>query len=198
MTWKEFTHSAVNEYCNDIGMRTFSLGDFYRAAQGRFAEFAPRNHHRAEKVRQTLQYLRDDGVLTFVDNRGTSTLRGVELLRDEVEYPELIKALPPDRRRREYLVEVFARDRGWVKIAKQKYGCYCLIHNCNNTFKTKAGSRYIEVHHIIALCDGGEDAIWNLSVLCAHHHRMAHFAGVSVRVNIRDRLLATTRQILAG
>ena len=53
-----------------------------------------------------------------------------------------------------------------------------------NTFLKEDGSRYIEVHHIVPLHCGGEDGIWNLSVLCAHHHRMAHFAGLRERKQI--------------
>ncbi|MSP28757.1 MAG: HNH endonuclease [Methylococcales bacterium] len=51
------------------------------------------------------------------------------------------------------------------------------------------GTPYIEVHHIIPLCHGGEDGIWNLSVLCAHHHRMAHFADVKTRITVENFLL---------
>lgn len=50
------------------------------------------------------------------------------------------------------------------------------------------GTPYIEVHHIIPLCEGAEDGVWNLSVLCAHHHRMAHFADDTSKKQIRNFL----------
>jgi 5-methylcytosine-specific restriction endonuclease McrA len=196
VTWKQFTYHLVREYCDEIGMRTFTLQPFYERYQGDFERFAPRNQHRFDKVRQQLQYLRDDGLLTFVDNRGTYTLRGVDLLKDEVDTPELVRALPEAAKEREYLVEVRARDRGWVRLARLTYGDRCLLPECPNTFVRDDGTRYIEVHHIEPLSEGGEEQIWNLAVVCAHHHRMAHFARESERRVVRNALLDATQRIL--
>jgi len=52
--------------------------------------------------------------------------------------------------------------------------------------------KYIEVHHIIPLHAGGVDGIWNLSVVCAHHHKMAHFANIKTRKDIESVLLKET------
>jgi hypothetical protein len=54
--------------------------------------------------------------------------------------------------KREYLIEAFARDRGWVRQAKEFYGCRCLFEGCENTFKKPNGNLYIEIHHMIPLC----------------------------------------------
>jgi predicted HNH restriction endonuclease len=92
----------------------------------------------------------------------------------------------PDRI--EYLVETYARDVGWAKMAKEIYGHSCMLDRCGNTFRKNDGSYYIEVHHIIPLHKNGEDAIWNLSVLCAHHHKMAHYADDRTRMRIQSEL----------
>ena len=95
-----------------------------------------------------------------------------------------------------YIREIFARDRGWVKQAKEKLGVYCLHPNCNNTFSKQDGAPYIEVHHIVPLCEGGEDAVWNLAVVCAHHHKMAHFASIDLQNDIREVLLKSVEKLL--
>ena len=196
MTWKQFVFQLVLDHCNAEGNRTFTLRDFYEAQAADLEAFAPQNQHREAKLRQVLQQLRADGLLTFVDNHGTYTLRGVELLHDEVVNPKLVAAVSDDALEREYVKEVNARFRGWVKIARLTYGDLCLLPNCANTFVKAGGERYIEVHHIDALCEGGEEAIWNLSVVCAHHHRMAHFAAPDERRIIRDLLIDRTQTIL--
>lgn len=41
--------------------------------------------------------------------------------------------------------------------------------------RTKDGSPYLEVHHIIQLAHGGEDAVSNAQALCPNCHRYLHF-----------------------
>lgn len=43
-------------------------------------------------------------------------------------------------------------------------------------FVTISGSLYLETHHVIPLCEGGEDATTNVVALCPDDHRRAHFA----------------------
>jgi hypothetical protein len=194
VTWRQFTLTQVEAFCHERGSRTFTLGEFLSGREPLFRSFAPNNRHVTEKIRQTLQKLRDDAALTFVDGRGTYTLRTVPLLRDEVQddKEDFLRSLAPEKR--EYLIEVFARDRGWVTLARRHYGDYCLFPKCTNTFITERGTPYIEVHHIIPLYEGGEEALWNLSVVCAHHHRMSHFANVSTRREVAVLLTDIVRE----
>jgi len=190
MTWKELVHSKIFELCNDAGSRTFTLKDLLDRFENEFLEFRPSNVNAIPKVRQQLQYLRNDGVLGFMDRRGTYTLKNMDVLAGEVEEEsmiQVIKSSPPEKK--EYLLEVFARDRGWVSEAKSRFGCYCLYPRCANHFLKPDGEPYIEVHHILPLCEGGEDSLWNLAVVCAHHHRMAHFADTDVRAKLKEVLL---------
>jgi len=41
-------------------------------------------------------------------------------------------------------------------------------------FEMENGGVYLETHHIVPLSEGGKDAVRNVAVLCANHHRQAH------------------------
>lgn len=180
------------------------------------------NNTVAAKIRQTLQFLRDDGFLSFVNNRGAYTLRSVPMLNHEIEAIKEVNlwdlresaqqpgmadidqplfekskaiAMPETR---EHLVETYVRHKGWAKKAKETFGTDCLVCPCDNHFNKPDGEPYIEVHHIVPLCEGGEDGVWNLSVLCAHHHRMAHFADEASKTDIRNYLLQKVENQLAN
>ncbi|AQH01530.1 hypothetical protein A9R05_22220 [Burkholderia sp. KK1] len=69
-------------------------------------------------------------------------------------------------------------------------------------FLLQNGLRYLEVHHIIALANDGQDTEINLIALCPEHHREAHFGAHAeelekrflerVRRRARTQALATT------
>ena len=189
-TWKEFTRSLVVDYCNERGLRTFTLQDFQKAKGAEIALFSEKSNTPFNTLRRTLQELRDESIIEFT-SPGHYTLRKPEILKGELELSEdsvaFIHQKEPSKR--EYIRETFARDRGWVKEAKEKFGCYCLHPNCKNTFTKQDKAPYIEVHHIIPLFEGGEDAVWNLAVVCAHHHKMAHFADADAQLNLRRLFL---------
>ncbi|MCX7878136.1 MAG: HNH endonuclease [Ignavibacteria bacterium] len=189
MKWKDLVYQAIIDHCNKKGSRTFSLRNFLDDKIYFFSSLKPNNRHIEEKVRQQLQFLRDSKLINFLDYTGNYTLVASDLLdyeKREVQHIDLSKEKPD---RREYIIETYVRKAKWVKMAKQILGYYCIFKNCRNTFIQEDGTPYIEVHHIIPLCHGGEDSMWNLSVLCAHHHRMAHFANKSVKERVQKFLL---------
>jgi 5-methylcytosine-specific restriction endonuclease McrA len=187
--WKDFTQQLVIDYCNERGARTFTLQEFQTAKETEIVSFSDKNKHPFDKVRQQLQLLRKNGIVSFVDNRGTYTLREPVILKDELSEDSVAFVHRKEPNKQEYVRETFARDRGWVKEAKEKFGCYCLHPNCKNTFTKQDKTPYIEVHHIIPLFEGGEDAVWNLAVVCAHHHKMAHFADAEAQLDLRRLFL---------
>ena len=192
MKWRDFVYELVTNYCNERGSRTFTLQEFQnenRQAIQNFANIGKSTKTPFDTVRRVLQELKTADLLHFVDNSGTYTLKNVPLLKDEVEDSKIAEIQLSTPNKKEYLIETYARNRGWVKQAKEVLGCFCLYKKCENTFIKENGESYIEVHHIIPLCDGGEDGIWNLSVLCAHHHRMAHFAAGKTLIEIENFLL---------
>lgn len=82
--WRDFTQLLVLDYCNERGSRTFTLRDFQLAKENEIRSFSDANHHPFDKVRQQLQFLRKDGILSFVDNQGTYTLREPVILHGEL------------------------------------------------------------------------------------------------------------------
>ncbi len=193
MTWKEFIYHLIVDYCNRRGNRTFTLQEFQASNQKAISDFRPEAQTPFNTLRRVLQELRDEKLLTFVNNSGTYTLRGVELLEGEVEDENLVKIQAETPEKKEYLIEIYVRDIGWANEAKKKFGRFCICSGCQNSFVKDDGIPYIEVHHIIPLCMGGEDAIWNLAVLCAHHHRMAHYANAKTRIQMEESLLSEVR-----
>lgn len=193
MTWKEFVYQRVVDLCNQLGKRTFGLQELWQTFHREFEGFSKDNHNVQAKVRQQLQFLRDEELLSFLDRRGTYTLRGVEILAGELEDDKVLEVSKAKPEKREYLIETYARNKGWVAEAKNRFGVYCMCSNCKNTFIKPDGTPYIEVHHIIPMSEGGEDGLWNLAVLCAHHHRMAHFADNTICLTLQKTLLAETQ-----
>lgn len=53
-------------------------------------------------------------------------------------------------------------------------------------FETATGGVYLETHHVVPLCESGEDSTSNVAALCPDHHRQAHFG--KSRESIRDTL----------
>jgi predicted HNH restriction endonuclease len=189
MTWKDFVYQNVIEHCNKAGSRTFSLQELLNERIDAFKLFRPNNKHVEAKIRQQLQFLRDGNLITFLDNSGHYTLRGIDLLKPEAEETKTIDLTKEAPKKREYLVEVYVRHVAWARKAREAFGDLCIYNCCSNTFFREDGTRYIEVHHIIPLYKGGEEGLWNLSVLCAHHHRMAHFSDAKTRIAVENYLI---------
>jgi len=189
MVWKDFVYKNIIEHCNIAGSRTFSLQELLEERLDIFKNFRPNNKHVEAKVRQQLQFLRDDKLISFLDNSGHYTLRGIDLLNSEAEEIKTIDLTKEVPEKREYIIETYVRHVSWAKKARETFGDFCMFNHCNNTFMREDGTRYIEVHHIIPLCKGGEEGLWNLSVLCAHHHRMAHYSDAKTRLTVEEYLL---------
>jgi len=68
MTWKSELEELIRERWRHG--QSFTIAQVYEA-NARFAASHPENHHIHDKLRQTLQYLRDEGVIAFVDETGT-------------------------------------------------------------------------------------------------------------------------------
>lgn len=196
MNWKELVYQRIIAYCNDNGSRTFSLDAFFQANQDIFRKAYPNNSFPRQKVCEMLQKIRDEGLLTFLNNTGNYTLRGIDLLdveKEETKTIDLSKEIPE---RREYLVETYVRNVKWAQLARKVFGNYCLYDNCKNTFLRDDGTPYIEVHHIIPLYRDGENSLQNLSVLCAHHHKMAHFVACGTMELMQSMLLSINKSLL--
>lgn len=134
------------------------------------------------------------------NNEDSYSLLNIERLRGEIENKLLRRAIDSeqDSNKREILMETYVRDRGWIRLAKATFGDVCMFDGCQNSFRKENGENYIETHHIKSLSDGGKDYIENLVMLCAHHHRMAHFANRKVRDQLRSQFQQKNRDCLSS
>lgn len=71
MTWKEAVYIELLRYEETHEQQQFTLPDFYTFAEDRLARKYPENDHIRAKIRQTLQRLRDDGEIEFINDQGT-------------------------------------------------------------------------------------------------------------------------------
>lgn len=181
----------LKEFCNKQQSRTFSLKDLNERYDD-FRTIGVGGNTPQNTVRRLLQEIRDDGLLTFKPSGkvGNYTLLFDELLEYEPQHINA-SALRGKPHKREYLIETSDRNRKLVVEAKDTFGTQCMIPKCDNNFVTQREEDYIEVHHVIPLHLEGQDRLENLSVLCAHHHRMAHFSRMQTQDCIRDFLLET-------
>ena len=193
--WKKVIGGLILKYCDSKASRTFTRQEFIKRYKAELKKHNPQNHHIEEKISQAFQDLRRDSYLIFEKKRGNYTLSDkISLPRETEDFAGIQKFIDslknhPDEK--EYFREVFARNRGVVREAKDKFGSMCMLVGCGLNFKKENGNNYVEVHHIKPLYEGGEDALWNLSVVCAHHHRMAHFAESRERNRIKKQLEQT-------
>jgi predicted restriction endonuclease len=69
----------------------------------------------------------------------------------------------------------YERDPLVIAIGKKRADHRCEVVGCGHpTFITADGLRYVEIHHIVPLADGGQDTIENVACLCPAHHREVH------------------------
>jgi 5-methylcytosine-specific restriction protein A len=210
LTQRQQLLKAVIEFCETQGSRSFSLENFQArvtpqlARKGNWATKTPE-----ATVRRLFQELRDkDEVITFVDNQGLYTLRGAFLLpyetgassndygRDGMEemqrgISQFLNNPRATTEPEEYITETVRRrrDSGVIQRVKKRFPHECMVRKCDNRFTKPNGQPYIEAHHIIPISVGGLDIDWNIALVCAHHHRMAHFANETTKTDLRDYLL---------
>lgn len=189
-------HEEIIRVCDRIGRRTFTLPELYRLCS--YKKLITIASDKEALVRRLLGELVDDGRIFSNEERGRYTLLNRPVLKGELE-DESIQDAVKDPNEQEYLTETQTHSRAWWKRqAKKKLGYHCIYRDCGNTFTKKNKQPYIEVHHIIPLCEGGEDALDNLAVVCAHHHRMAHFANEATKKEVEDCLREETRKRLVS
>ncbi|MCF6227916.1 MAG: HNH endonuclease [Planctomycetes bacterium] len=186
--WQRFCLRLIHQECEMSQSRTFRLNEFIKTHLNDIRNFRPNAKTPEATIRRVLQELRDYNLIKFRDMRGTYTLIQKDPLNYEVadEDRAFVMAAPDDKI--EYVREVFARDSGLVNQAKEAFGCACMCANCSNVFIKADGQPYIEVHHLQPLSEGGEDALRNLCVICAHHHRQVHFGRYDDRMRMTDEL----------
>jgi hypothetical protein len=115
----------------------------------------------------------------FDENARDELERQVASLQDKSleELERLIAKAPKDRDEKTSIIKVAGhpRDPAVAAYARVRAGNQCEVDGCGiPLFETKHGRRFVEVHHIVALGDGGKDRIENVACVCPSHHREAH------------------------
>jgi len=95
----------------------------------------------------------------------------IELLKDRASNIDT----RPEKEER--TVNVYPRNNSLRTYIKKRSSYSCEMPNCNYVgFEKSDGEKYVEVHHVQSLSEGGEDRIENAVSLCPTCHRKIHFA----------------------
>jgi len=74
-------------------------------------------------------------------------------------------------------VNVYVRNNALRTLVKRRSNYSCEMPSCDYMgFEQENGDKYIEVHHLIPLSQGGEDSLSNTVALCPICHRKLHYA----------------------
>ena len=91
--------------------------------------------------------------------------------------------------RREVVSEVFDGDQIVSEYAKRRADGTCQLCNLPAPFRDRNGDPFLEIHHIIPLEEGGEDAVGNVAALCPNCHRKMHELNLPADVvRLRNRV----------
>ncbi len=108
------------------------------------------------------------------------------LAQTQAERLERLKKAPVHPLKKQVTVWRYDRNPDVVAEVLARAGNSC--ESCRKTapFKrTRDGSYYLEVHHIIPLSEKGEDSVQNAIALCPNCHRQEHFGPVRIDKNWR-------------
>jgi predicted HNH restriction endonuclease len=157
---------------------------------------------KGEGLARGLKTLLDNGLSelslerTVVNKRFQSLFTKVELREAHKRLKQLetqvqrkpkstIEEVIRDPIRREMTIEAFERKASWARLARKLYGSSCMVTGCQFVLLKDGGEHYIEVHHIVAMFEGGSpNDKTNLSVLCPNHHREVHYAAAKRRTEL--------------
>jgi len=74
-------------------------------------------------------------------------------------------------------INIYTRNNALRTLVKRRAQYSCEMPSCDYVgFEQENGERYIEVHHLIPLSQGGEDSLSNTVALCPTCHRKLHYA----------------------
>ena len=109
MSQRDKLKKLIIDFCNNQGSRTFTLKQLH-SEYSNYSSIAIGGKSPQATVRRLLQELRDINFISFLDNSGHYTLRGIELLeseKDEIKTIDISRELPI---RKEYLIETYVRN----------------------------------------------------------------------------------------
>tara|TARA_Y100000361_G_scaffold145767_1_gene155421 strand:+ start:816 stop:1433 length:618 start_codon:yes stop_codon:yes gene_type:complete len=137
-----------------------------KAVKAAFKKNKETNKGRSEFVPVTLNLL---GAL-YDDTKRAGIVDEVGII------PAKVEETPKPRRKSRVVERGYERKHKLVDLAKQRADYRCEVAGCTVELFTKPdGQRYVEVHHLIGMAEGGPDTLENLVCVCANHHRELHY-----------------------
>lgn len=110
-------------------------------------------------------------------------LIGLTLVELLARYGKGAKGRPPRPRSYRSSTTAFERDPLVIAIARVRADHRCEVPGCvHPLFATVDGGRFVEVHHIDPLSEGGPDTPDNVACLCPSHHREAHHGDAAIAI----------------
>ncbi|MCP2080809.1 UNVERIFIED_ORG: hypothetical protein J2W74_001995 [Methylorubrum zatmanii] len=167
---------SLDETDDRAGLSSSSLMDRY--VWDRFFDPVSKTL-RGPEIEREYRRLWPEGLMPVPEK--PSVERAAEPLCDE-SLDELLrryhrKHAGKEERPRTYLAtaSVFDRDPEVVAIARVRADGRCELPGCSHElFIREDGLKFLEVHHIVPLSEGGRDHPDNVACLCPSHHREAH------------------------
>lgn len=110
--------------------------------------------------------------------------------------PTFLKATPkgnesPARKQQEQLtIQRSPSVAAWVRLNADGK---CELCKRKAPFEDRAGLPFLEVHHVIALAEGGPDTIQNAVAVCPNCHRALHFS--SKASNLEENLYSSITRL---
>ena len=178
--WRDVVIDAIEAITSKSGP-VFKRSTFF---EEKLAWMERQTRHKGQTpcntVDNVLQALRDEGLLVFIDNRGTYEwlLGARELHPREFGYD---KDTPVPHVPARILRPV--RDSKLVARVKRLEGYACQLCGCSIELPGQE-NEYVEAHHIQPLgrphC--GPDTLENLIVVCPNHHVQLDYGGIELRL----------------
>lgn len=182
LTWKEAITRIVLRVVQSTGNPVFRIDEIYGHERILESQF-PNNRHIREKIRQSLQKLIVDGLLTR-NERGLYSvdISSPELIVEASDHPNLEESLSSKSIQLPAGNEIVRQNRRITTIRlrntilaielKRAYQYKCQV--CRTAVALKPPYYYAEGHHLRPLGRGhnGPDVPGNILVLCPNHHAM--------------------------
>lgn len=156
-----------------------------------FGIYTPRNRAERREGKKNAQSSRLKRLREGTRRHRDSPRPAAHFEVDLEEKPTAPDTMQP-RRKSRVVERGYERDHKLVDLAKQRADYRCEVEGCTVELFTKpCGQRYVEVHHLIMMAEGGPDTLENVVCVCANHHRELHYGNRRGELKIQLQLLRT-------
>lgn len=95
------------------------------------------------------------------------------------------------KKRKRVVSQAIRGDTAIVQLLKKRYGSKCQFPGCEAVIEKKGGGKYVEVHHVLPVAEGGRSVIGNLLVLCPNHHAEFQHGDLQLQERSTQRIAGT-------